>query len=68
MPFGTLVAITVPRLSKLESERIGGAMKAVWMWVIFLVVYGMFSMKTQAAELQPFDAIVLEDGCARYSL
>ena len=27
----------------------GVHMKSVWLWVVFLLLYGVFSMKTQAA-------------------
>jgi hypothetical protein len=47
------------------AEQLGACMKPIWMWVIFIVVYGLFSMKTQAAELL-FHGALLEDGCARY--
>jgi arginine exporter protein ArgO len=29
-------------------------MKPVWMGIVFLLVYGLFSMKTQAAEEVPY--------------
>lgn len=27
----------------------GARMKSVWLWVVFLLLYGVFSMKTHAA-------------------
>jgi hypothetical protein len=48
---GTLVAISVLKFPNIGNEkRIGEGMKPVWLGIIFFLMYGMFSIKSHAAQ------------------
>jgi hypothetical protein len=34
----------------MEEKRIGGCMKPIWLGIVFFLVYGMFSIKSHAAQ------------------
>jgi hypothetical protein len=48
---GTVVAISVLKFPNIGNEkRIGEGMKPVWLGIVFFLMYGMFSIKSHAAQ------------------
>jgi len=50
--------VNTPMAPDNKRVAIGGSMKPVWLGIFFILVYGLFSMKSQAAEIASPDVSV----------